>query len=110
SMRRSQLQSAFVTYGQSRAMHMRRVSATLLLGVCLCLVAAVAPSQSPAAFAYTEVFYASGSLRIQAYLYKLNGDGPFPVVIYNHGSRAGRERHSGAVEDIRRALDRGRGP
>ena len=85
---------------------MRRVSATLLLGVCLGLVAAVAHSQSPADFAYTEVFYASGSLRIQAYLYKPNGDGPFPVVIYNHGSRAGRERHSVPFEYIGRLLTR----
>lgn len=44
--------------------------------------------------AYEEVFYPSGKLRIQAYLYKPQGDGPFPVVIYNHGSRAGRERNS----------------
>jgi dienelactone hydrolase len=36
--------------------------------------------------------YPSGGLRIQAYLYKPDGDAPFPVVIYNHGSRAGRER------------------
>jgi hypothetical protein len=44
--------------------------------------------------AYEEVFYPNGKLRIQAYLYLPQGDGPFPVVIYNHGSRAGRERNS----------------
>lgn len=43
---------------------------------------------------YTEVFYRSGSLRIQAYLYKPAGAGPFPAVIYNHGSRAENERRS----------------
>src|SRR5207253_11454116 len=90
SMRSSQVQSAFVMYGQIRAMHMVRVSATLLLGICLCLVKTAAQSQSPADSAYTEVFYPSGSLRIQAYLYKPDGDGPFPVVIYNHGSRPAR--------------------
>ncbi len=42
--------------------------------------------------AYEEVFYPSGKLRIQAYLYKPAGEGPFPVVIYNHGSRPTRER------------------
>jgi len=41
---------------------------------------------------YEEVFYTSGSLRIEAYVYKPQGDGPFPVVIYNHGSRPSRER------------------
>jgi dienelactone hydrolase len=39
---------------------------------------------------YTEVFYYSGPLRIQAYLYRP----PFPLVIYNHGSRENRERES----------------
>ena len=41
---------------------------------------------------YQEVFYQSGKLRLQAYLYKPQGAGPFPAVIYNHGSRPGRER------------------
>jgi dienelactone hydrolase len=41
---------------------------------------------------YQEVFYPSGSLRIQAYLYKPPGNGPFPVIVYNHGSRASHER------------------
>src|SRR5712691_10486336 len=86
------VQRVFVMDDHIRAMNMRRVSATLLLSVCLCLVAAAAQRQSPADAAYTEVFYPSGSLRIQAYLYKPHGDGPFPVVIYNHGSRPGRER------------------
>ena len=34
---------------------------------------------------YTEVFYYSGPLRIQAYLYRPLGNGPFPLVIYNQG-------------------------
>src|SRR5712691_9799094 len=93
-------------YGQVRAMNMRRVSATRLLGIFLCLVAAAAHSQSPADSAYTEVFYRSGSLRIQAYLYKPYGDGPFPDVIYNHGSRAGRERRAVPFEYIGRLLTR----
>ena len=75
-------------------------------GFCLCLVAAAAHSQSPADSAYTEVFYPSGSLRIHAFLYKPNGDGPFPVVIYNHGSRTGR-RAPGAERVYRQAADRG---
>lgn len=41
---------------------------------------------------YETVFYPSGKLKIEAYVYKPEGDGPFAVVIYNHGSRAGRER------------------
>lgn len=41
---------------------------------------------------YTDLRYPRGSLSIQAYLYKPAGDGPFPVVIYNHGARHGNER------------------
>jgi len=105
-MRSSYYQSAFVMDVQIRAMNMIRISTTFLLGVCLCLVAAAAHSQSPADSAYTEVFYPSGSLRIHAYLYKPNGDGPFPVVIYNHGARTGRPRRPEPNEYIGRLLTR----
>lgn len=49
-------------------------------------------SEAARSSAYSEVFYPSGNLSIQAYLYKPFGDGPFPAVIYNHGSRQGNER------------------
>jgi len=42
--------------------------------------------------AYETIFYKSGNLNIEAYLYKPEGNGSFPLVIYNHGSRAGSER------------------
>ena len=41
---------------------------------------------------YETAFYPSGKFKIEAYLYKPQGTGPFPVVIYNHGSRVGHER------------------
>lgn len=53
---------------------------------------------------YTEVSYSSGGLRIQAYLYLPQGQGPFPVVIYNHGSRQGQERAPVAWRHIGAAL------
>src|SRR5215469_6159722 len=83
---------------------MVRLVVTLLVSSVLCLVTAAAQSQSPGA--YTELFYPSGGLRIQAYLYKPDGEGPFPVVIYNHGSRAGRERDSRPFEYIGTLLSR----
>jgi dienelactone hydrolase len=46
-------------------------------------------AQSPA---YTTVFYPSGKLRIEAYVYRPTSAGPVPVVIYSHGSRKGHER------------------
>ena len=62
-----------------------------LIGLLLALGVAQALAQSAAVpQPYTEVFYPSGPLRIQAYLYRPPGDGPFPLVIYNHGSRANR--------------------
>ena len=69
----------------------------MLVGVAMSVSAQSAPS-------YTEVFYPSGGLRIQAYLYRPEGDGPFPAVIYNHGSRNGRERQSVPFEHIGRLL------
>jgi carboxymethylenebutenolidase len=41
---------------------------------------------------YETVFYPSGKLKIEAYVYKPEGPGPFAVVIYNHGSRMERDR------------------
>ncbi len=47
------------------------------------------------------MFYPRADLRIQAYLYRPDGAGPFPAVIYNHGSRpVGRERQSVRFEHI----------
>jgi dienelactone hydrolase len=85
---------------------MIRDCATFLLAVSFCFTAAAAHAQSDADSAYAEVFYSSGSLRIQAYLYKPHGDGPFPVVIYNHGSRVGRERSSVPFEYVGKMLTR----
>lgn len=49
-------------------------------------------SGSARAEAYTEVSYRSGELRIAGFLYQPAGAGPFPAIIYNHGSRAAAER------------------
>jgi dienelactone hydrolase len=45
--------------------------------------------QTPAS---STVFYSSGTVRIEAYVYRPTGTGPFPVVVYSHGSRKGYER------------------
>lgn len=47
---------------------------------------------SACAEGYTEISYPSGDLRISGYLYRPEGTGPFPTIIYNHGSRAAAER------------------
>jgi dienelactone hydrolase len=84
---------------------MRLLVAFLVSGV-LGLVTVAAYSQSPST--YTELFYPSGGVRIQAYLYKPDGDGPFPMVIYNHGSRVGREWDSLPFEYIGALLSHAR--
>ena len=55
---------------------------------------------------YSGIFYRSGNLNIQAYLYQPKGAGPFPVVIYNHGSRGGRESDSVPFQYIGAILTR----
>jgi dienelactone hydrolase len=78
----------------------QRIAALL----CVCLLALGGCSQLTATSAYKEIFYPSGSLRIQSYLYKPYGDGPFPVVIYNHGARHGSERRSLPFQHIGQLL------
>jgi dienelactone hydrolase len=77
---------------------MSRALAALLVSAALSVTAAAVEGQPSRN--HVELFYSSGGLRIQAYLYKPDGEGPFPVVIYNHGSRAGRERDSLPFEHI----------
>src|SRR6266851_326547 len=71
----------------------------LVLGITQARGQTVAEPQS-----YTEVFYYSGPLLIQAYLYRPPGNGPFPLVIYNHGSRENRERESRPFSYVGRVL------
>ena len=40
---------------------------------------------------YQTFFYVHDGLRLEAYLYLPPGAGPFALVVYNHGSRGGRE-------------------
>ena len=85
---------------------MMRDWATFLFAGFFCIAAAAAYGQSETESTYSDVFYPSGDLRIQAYLYKPDGNGPFPVVIYNHGSRDGRESASVPYQYIGKMLTR----
>ncbi|HTK94508.1 MAG TPA: alpha/beta fold hydrolase [Terriglobales bacterium] len=59
------------------------------LAAALLLFCALAQAQSPS---HETVFYSSGALKIEAYVYKPEGKGPWPAILYNHGSREGQER------------------
>src|ERR1700693_3910833 len=85
---------------------MMRDWATFLFAGFFCIAAAAVHGQPETESTYSEVFYSSGNLRIQAYLYKPDGNGPFPVVIYNHGSRDGRERVSVPFQYVGKMLTR----
>lgn len=78
-------------------MSMRATPKLLLLIIALVaasagVIAAQSRGAQNANRPYTTLFYKNGSLKLEAYLYRPIGDGPFPVVIYNHGSRAGQEK------------------
>jgi dienelactone hydrolase len=49
-------------------------------------------------------FYARDGLRLESYLYLPAGEGPAPVVLYNHGSRAGAEKAERSFPWIARFL------
>jgi dienelactone hydrolase len=61
---------------------MMRIMAFLALGL-LALIAQAAP---PTALPYDTLFYTHDGLKLEAYLYKPEGAGPFPLIVYNHGS------------------------
>jgi dienelactone hydrolase len=69
-------------------------------------VAGTAGAQSTAPSpAHETLFYAHDNLRLEAYLYKPQGTGPFPLVVYNHGSvPAGEERNEWPAPFIARLL------
>jgi carboxymethylenebutenolidase len=68
----------------------RVIAGVATAGVVPLLAAPATRAQQP----YTEISYHNGGLRIQGYFYQPGGSGPFPTIIYNHGSRAGSERRS----------------
>ena len=49
--------------------------------------ATISSAQTPSSpLPYETLFYSHDKLKLEAYLYKPAGDGPFPLVVYNHGS------------------------
>ena len=71
---------------------MRSVLLTWAAACSLLLAADTAlPQTNTKQPSYETAFYPSGKLKIEVYVFKPEGAGPFSVVIYNHGSRAGHE-------------------
>jgi carboxymethylenebutenolidase len=63
-----------------------------------------AQASTPADPEYSTFFYTNDNLKLEGYLYKPAGAGPFPVVVYNHGSRAGSERRELPMVFIARVM------
>jgi len=57
-------------------------TSVLLAGIAF----ACSASAQPAAFHKQRVTFANGSLTLVGYLYRPDGPGPFPTLIWNHGS------------------------
>jgi len=50
------------------------------------------------------IYYSHDGLRLQAYVFRPQGSGPFPVVVYSHGSRPGEERVEWSAPFVARLL------
>lgn len=61
-------------------------SSVCALFILFMAAAAVAQSQAPAQPQPEEVVFQSGKLQLHGFLWKPNGPGPFPAVLWNHGS------------------------
>ena len=79
-------------------------SAALPLLVALFAIGSVPARQPTGALNYETISYSAGGLRLEAYLYKPAGTTPFPLVVYNHGSRNGTERQEMPMEYVARIL------
>ena len=65
----------------------------VVTGLAAAAVAAQSPSPLPSAPPHETFFYKHDGLRLEAYYYRPEGNGQFPLVVYNHGSSPpGQER------------------
>jgi carboxymethylenebutenolidase len=63
----------------------RRLNVAIAAGV-VCTASAVAQTPLPTIFGKQRVTFKSGDLTLVGYLFKPSGTGPFPTVVWNHGS------------------------
>lgn len=75
------------------------------IAVLILLSASLLAAQAPPALPYETFFYTHDGLKLEAYLYQPAGTGPFPLVVYNHGSAVpGQERDEWAAPYVARML------
>src|SRR5262249_16642786 len=88
---------------------MRLSRSTFIVSVVAALAIATpmlvsAQTPAPVSPEYSTLFYSNDNLRLEAYFFRPSGSGPFPMVVYNHGSRQGEERTEWPVLFIGRLL------
>ena len=80
-----------------------RLASTLAKGLIFCAfaqsvshsgLAQLSPASTPQAAAPRIVEFQSGTLHLKGYFWKPNGPGPFPAVLFNHGSGAADAQHT----------------
>jgi dienelactone hydrolase len=54
--------------------------------VAVCTVVGTVAAQPPSPLPYETRFYTHDGLRLESYLYRPAGPGPYPLVVYSHGS------------------------
>ena len=67
------------------------------LSLLLPLVRIAAAADEAAAITHETVVVPSGALQLKAFLWRPKGTGPFPVVLFNHGSGSVDPAHTGAI-------------
>jgi predicted dienelactone hydrolase len=67
------------------------------LSMLLPLVRIAAAADEAAAITHETVVVPSGALQLKAFLWRPKGTGPFPVVLFNHGSGSVDSAHTGPV-------------
>lgn len=60
--------------------------------ILIALLALLSTTALAQAASYETVFFRSGGLKLEGYLFRPEGKGPFPAIVYSHGSREGEER------------------
>jgi dienelactone hydrolase len=73
------------------------IATVILVGSATALTA---QQSGTAADGHETIFYTAGGLSLEAYVYTPAGGGPYPLVVYNHGSRAGEEREERPIAFI----------
>src|SRR5262245_26356851 len=89
-------------YNAMAMMSARFVAAALMMGVAMSVAHGQPPPATAAAMVKQAITFRSAGLKLAGFLFKPQGTGPFPAVLWNHGSERapGRGRQFDAAAEI----------